>query len=315
MVCQSLTSCCGHAVSVPQPRRTAAGSWTNGNSVAQPGGRRAARPAPTTRGQVGLVGVPARRGDSASEPAVRRQRRRGRLEAGDPLVLLRPEADLRADQRAQVAPAVADLVGHRGTGPPRVSRARPGPPRRAARAHRGAPAPRSGRRSTTSRAASRSQAVEPLRQVGELRRRFVEVDASRRPARRRAGPAARGPRRWSGRAGCRAAVRRGGSPPARRAGPRPSTSERTRRAAGPADVQRLVERQHERERWSTAARGARRRRRGRRRRPSSEVTYGARHDRGTGGHVRRRYRRSSELGGVEQRRRARRWSARAARRT
>ena len=101
--------------------------------LAQPGARRAAgqlRPLPR---EVGLVGVPARGGDLGQRPAA--QHAPGRLEPGDPLVLLRRQPGLLPDQGAEPAPAVADLVApRRPPARPGSARPAPGPPRPAGRA-------------------------------------------------------------------------------------------------------------------------------------------------------------------------------------
>ena len=204
------------------------------------------RPARTTPGP----GGPGRRTRSrraTSASGRRPSTRPGRLEPRHPLVLLRRQPGLLPHQRAQPPAAVADLLGDRRA-PARRGSARPapGPPRPAASAAPLRASARVSARATTARPSSRLDAGQPLGQVGQVGSDVLQLEqlprqlggryAEQRPRARRGQP------ELDARAGCR----RGGSPPARRAAPTPSTTAAARAVPSrPADVERLPHRQHE----------------------------------------------------------------------
>ena len=147
----------------------------------------------------------------------------------------------------QPAPAVADLVGHRRHRSPRVSPASARPTSaRGARLAVAASAAISARSTTSARRLRGPR--RPAAPAGRPAPAATSSSSSSSPASSRGRYAEQrsGPGRGQPELDPALRVRRGGSPPAQRAAPRPSTTAARRAAAvGPADVQRLAQREHE----------------------------------------------------------------------
>ena len=231
------------------------------------------RPARPTRGRGGAWSAYPHSAATSASGRSPELAARDALEPGHPLVLLRRQPGLLPDQRRRGAAGCSRPRRRPSpTGSPRVRRGqRPADlgPRRGVAVAR--PAPRPAPAATTASASSGRSAVEPLGQVGAASG-ATSSSSSSSPASSAAGTpsSARAPAVVSAEldpalVAVVVDLRR-----ARRAARRPSTSAPPRlRPSRPADLQRLADRQHERQAASTAARGARRARPGRRRRPSA----------------------------------------------
>ena len=305
MVCQSLVSLrrswlSGRAVG-RRPRRGLGGMGTP-RAARCVGGQPAS--VDPLAGQVGLVGVPARRrrprpsGRCPSSAGTRSNRATRWYSFGASPASARTSV---LEAPAAVADLVGDLLDAGAAGQPGQRAARP---RRRGAAAPCRPAPTSSARSDAAGRRSRAGRLrELLGQVGAGRDRRPRARAAHRPARppaRRTAPgrpavvSASWMPRW-----CAVVVDRGRAP---RAARRPSTS------ASPGSLGRRAqptssgssERQHEGQAGRRAARGARRARPGRRRTPPARRrTAAARIGTGRAGPCDPRYDRS-ELGGVQQ---------------
>ena len=247
-VCQSLVSLLR---SWPQPcarRRHLRGLEGMGTPRAATSSA-GSRPAGPLAGQVRLVGVPARRRPRRRAAGGRSHRGPGRLEAGHPLVLLRRQPALLPHQRRRGAGGCSrprrrpSATPRHGSAGPAPGRPRPGAPAAPLRASAGVERP-----PRPAGPCVQVRAGQPLRQVGQ-RREPASSSSSSSPASSAAGTpsSARAP----------AVVSPSWIPAwwpswwiAAGAACRPETVDQraaARRVVGPADLERLAERQHERQ--------------------------------------------------------------------